>query len=280
MYGGSALTSYLENVVISLPSYAPLVPSINVPLFLRQNYGEVGVLSTYDESMDFDPTLTENQGLTQETVSGLNISAESKLTTLRSRKRVYNDDGSLADYIIINDEPHVPYEIGGDVNTANTFNTYYLGNGKYIGDFVTKMTYYDEEGNEILSVTGDTYPAQSAITGASYIEFEYVLGGEFTGKEIIDYDECELWFLDLPDETTIVLPATGGTVDFTVSGSCPWTAYTVEGGDEYLNLKHTYNTIPPVTTGDVLVGNIYILTITGVSGFGSREEVNIESNTG
>lgn len=268
-FGGDDMLNYLGGVSIPVIPYQPIVPSIEIPLLLRQNYGEVGVLSTYDENMDFDITLPENQGLSEIVVSDLNISAESKLTTLRSRKKVYNDDGSLADYILVNNRPHVPYEVGGDgVLSANTFNTYYLGDGVYVGDFVTKITYYDENGNTV-----------SDPHNAAYVEFEYVLGGEFNGKEIIDYDNCEFWFLNLPDETTIIMPPTGGTVSFDLSASCDWSAYVVEGSDEFLTLKHTY-TATQQTIEDVLVGNTYILTISGVSGFGSREEINVESNTG
>ena len=132
-FGGDNMLDFLEQSVIPLPNYRLSVPSIKLPLFLRQNYSDVGVLSTYDESMDFDYDLPENKGITYERKE-TSISAESKLTTLRSRKKVFNDEtGALEDFIISDGVNVVPYEIGGDSNTANTFNTYYLDNGKYVG---------------------------------------------------------------------------------------------------------------------------------------------------
>lgn len=214
MYGGEELLNELTGFTVTPSAYEPIVPSIELPLFLRQNYSDIGVLTTYDESMDFDETLPENQGLYPERVSGLSISAESKLKTLRSRKRVYNEEtGILEDYIIVDGVNQVPYEIGGDgAASANTFNTYYIGDGHYVGDFVTKITYYDEEGNAIT--------AQTAITDAAYVEFEYVIGGEFTGEGIIDDDECEFTFIDIEDDTIINMPDSGGTFHFEVDTTC------------------------------------------------------------
>ncbi len=269
MYGGEGLLDELTGFTVTPSAYEPIVPSVELPLFLRQNYSDIGVLTTYDETMDFDPSLVENIGLTSERVTGLTISAESKLTTLRSRKRVYNKDtGILEDYIIVDGVKQVPYEIGGDgAASANTFNTFYIGDGRYVGDFVTKITYYDEEGNVI---TG-----QTAITGAAaYVEFEYVIGGEFSGEEIIDDDVCDITFSGITEDAIINMPETGGTVSFDLSASCDWTAYVIEGEDEYLTLKHTYD-----VTGATVTDDDVALTITGISGFGSIEEINVESNT-
>ena len=265
-FGGEPMLDFLQSEIIPLPNYDLVVPSVKLPLFLRQNYSDVGVLTTYDETMDFDSSLPENAGLGVQRVN-VSISAESKLTTLRSRKREYNEQtGALEDFIIVGGEKVVPYEIGGDGSlSANTFNTYYLGDGKYLGDFVTKIVYLDDDGN----VT-DKY-------SATQIEFEYVIGGIFTGKDIIDWDECEIELIDIPESGVITIPATGTSgehIDF--SSNCDWSIYVVFGEDEFLNLRHGDD-----YDEEVVINNqhLHVLSIDDVSGFGSVELVEVESNT-
>jgi hypothetical protein len=255
-FGGDDMLTFLEEAVIPLPNYELLVPSIKLPLFLRQNYSDVGVLSTYDEDIDFDYVLPENEGIVFERTK-TDISAESKLTTLRSRKKVFNDEtGALEDFIDITgitgsvsgDTAHfVPYEVGGNVNTANTFNTYYM-NDKYLGDYITKILYLDDDNKVLVEDTGQTMTQKDydVITGSTQIEFEYVIGGDFKGEEIV-IDECDLKFYDssdanypeLPESFVVNMPSTGGVIDYIdVTGSCVWTAHIIYDDDEFLNLRH------------------------------------------
>jgi len=247
--GGDAMLSFLSKHLTDLATRLAelnsknyLVPRINVPVFLQQDYSEPGILTSYDESASYGNNIESGRATT------LDIPAESKLQTLRTRRKDYNEEGELLPFVILSgNTPSIPF------NTSEVFNSYLVDTSNYIGDFIKTIQYYDTNGNKV----------NSPVNGGK-VEFEYVIGGKYYHEHTAT-TECEINIIG-PQDITFE-KATGGTISgITIQSTCDWSWYIIEEETTYLNM--IYN-------GVKYSGN---LEIYGVKGQGDSKIVSIESN--
>lgn len=131
-----------------------LVPTLSIPILLTQNYDDNGAMSVYDESIGFN---SNEAGDRQPYTEG--VKAESKLMTLRTRERLYDDSGEILPYI---GNGQIPFKLNECKNMA-----FDEKNKCYIGDYIRDIKYFDEEGNTSSTITD------------GFVEFEYVIGGVY-----------------------------------------------------------------------------------------------------
>ena len=129
-----------------------LVPSISIPILLTQDYDDNGVMSVYDDTIPYTGQIAGNGEPYTE-----GVGAESKLMSLRTRERLYGDDGNVLPYIA---GGNIPFKVNECRNIA-----FDASKNQYIGDYIRKISYFDEEGNTSSTITD------------GYVEFEYVIGG-------------------------------------------------------------------------------------------------------
>ncbi len=131
-----------------------LIPTISVPILLTQNYDDNGVMSVYDEDIPYSGNQAGNGEPYTE-----GVGAESKLMSLRTREKLYSDEGEVLPYIGNGD---IPFKVNECKNMS-----FDAANNTYIGDYIRKITYYDENNETSSTITN------------GYIEFEYVIGGPY-----------------------------------------------------------------------------------------------------
>ena len=162
--GGDAMRFFLQQ---NVPTYTEKLdmwrsrlgqvkPSVlSIPVFLTQNYDDFGTMSVYDEEAEYYGNEAGNGEPYTDGVKSL-----SKLQTLRTKTRKYDDNGNVLPYVGNGD---IPYKVNEGFNVS-----YDPIEKEHIADYIKKITYFDENGNET-----------SNIANAKNVEFEYVIGGSY-----------------------------------------------------------------------------------------------------
>ena len=129
-----------------------VIPSISIPILLTQDYDDNGVMSVYDDTIPYSGQIAgDGEPYTE------GVGAESKLQSLRTREKLYSNDGIVLPYIA---GGNIPFKVNECRNIA-----FDASKNQYIGDFIRKISYFDEEGNTSSTITD------------GFVEFEYVIGG-------------------------------------------------------------------------------------------------------
>ena len=187
--GGDKMKAFLEENLYRLDKYQNTtevaVPVLSIPLLLTQNYDDNGVMSVYDEETQYkkkDDTgrtpYEEYYDTSYEPEFG--IKTESRLDTLRSNIKMFDDNGNLLPYIDVDDDGngYLPYRVGEGFNIS-----YDEDSGEYVADYIKSIKVEDGHlNNEIpLDDNGDQLPVGYTTT----IEFEYVIGGAYSQNKKI-----------------------------------------------------------------------------------------------
>lgn len=237
--GGDAMLEYLlehNTPYVAPPVENLLIPTFDISLLLNQEYKDVGVLTPYDETIDFDSEVSG--GLGRELITGQTFETDSKISTLRTREKKFSNDGRVLDYIGDGDIPYKEGEI---------FNSYLKDaeTGTYVADSILDIKYYK---------TVDGEPVETTIEDAEYVEFDYVRYGEFTGEPVIDDDDkCTELIIDgLPADYIIYDLENQGFVSsftVTVNDECTgWTAWVGEEDEVFLNIVDKNGNVTTATT--------------------------------
>lgn len=166
------------------------VPSIEIPILLTQTYEDNGVMSVYEED---DPQFNYT-----EEIRGLRPSAqtyevgfttESRLQELRSRDKVYSDNGDLMPFIWTNSQKTattVPYVVGEVFNPAPNPQK---GADYFTGDYIESI----ERNNGMIEFTY-AFGADIRLQNGRFIFGDPGTNGGIEYREKYDYTEKEIEF--------------------------------------------------------------------------------------
>lgn len=207
--GGDKMRSFLEENEYRVSKFKqkPQVsaPVLSIPVFLSHNYDDNGIMSVYDEDTPYDKskdtgrTAYETDYYSKPYEPDEGINTESKLESLRSNVKMYDDSGNLLPFIdtearIISGENitygYLPYRMEEGFNIS-----YDVDSGEYVADYIVgeeddvvgiKMTAYTSDGIPIelnkeipLKKNGEVIKKEDNITGIT-VDFTYVIGGVYS----------------------------------------------------------------------------------------------------
>lgn len=184
-YGGDDFYGWVSGLTLSATtsiSASTSANTIDIPILLTSKINDLGQYRTYDvtiESGDTEVEIETNPN-TIPISRVIETSGESKLKTLRKRKKNYDDLGNeLPDMLSYSASTSIDLEIG--YVTGYTKNIQIINN-KFYGDLITNIT-----------------PSPSAITsGDTEVTFTYVLGGKLNENyNGINTDETPLFNEDV-----------------------------------------------------------------------------------
>ena len=216
-YGGTAFLDFCEGTFYKCAGFNGLnigkvtsgAPFISLPLMIDCNYTSMGLMTEVDEydENDYDhvmPTgftysdLGYEKELKPQRITGINITTESKLQTLRYPQYVYDDKGNLLPGIFPEDDcnklMHITFDDGGGIDAVEIsdssnyksilFKELAEEDGDYLVIYPNQM--------EIPFVTGIPFNSYSVsdneyvgdyisdiIENENIISFVYVLGGKY-----------------------------------------------------------------------------------------------------
>ena len=174
-YGGDEFYEWVDDLTPTTSDYiteSTNINAIDIPILLTSKINDLGQYRTYDvilESGDTEVEITTT-GVTSVNPRLIEISGESKLRTLRKRKKNYDDLGNeLPDMLWYNASPSINLEIGYVTGYIKNIQT--VGNNFY-GDLITNIE-----------------------TGNTEVTFTYVLGGKLNENctGINDSEEDDLF---------------------------------------------------------------------------------------
>lgn len=167
-YGGDNFLSFLQTIEKKTTTNQELT-YIEIPILITSTIKDLGIYELYDEEeAQFQKDLPKKTF-----ISGLH--GESKLRTLRKRKKSISDDGDeLPGILVTNDTKlQLPYQVGYVKNIQ-------MVNNKYYGDTIVSM----EENEDSTEIT---------VT--------YVLGGRLYARgNTLDLDETSPYILNEGEE--------------------------------------------------------------------------------
>ena len=228
--GGDAMRDFLkenyymwtqqhEKCLTRINSGLCKTPVLEIPVLLTQNYDDIGVMSVFDADAPYEYANDPNYAENWDPYTGETIKSESKIESLRSKIKLYDDYGNLLDFVgDVDAEVEPPYREG------EAFNVFYdAKNKEYVGDYISKTIYYDGDGNTAHTI--------SDLLGIPVkVDVEYVIGGKYENSASISCT-ADVSEVNYNQGSNIGITITApNNKEWFVTSNCDWYRLNVSSG--------------------------------------------------